>query len=262
MRVAPTSLAADVAPDILERVLNNLLSNALRYTKKGGALIGARRRGGLVVVEIVDTGAGIPRERHADIFEDFLQLDNPERNRARGFGLGLGIVKRLCEGMGWRIELCSEVGRGSRFSVLVPAARGAPAMQPAPAIATTAPSALRGRRALVVDDDARVRDAMRKLLARWGVEAEFCEDGHAAFAILAASDPATRWHVVIDYRLAGTETGLDLAGRIRARFGERANCALVTGEVDEALDQRAAAQDIPVLRKPVEPARLRALLAR
>ncbi|MCC2103558.1 MAG: response regulator, partial [Hyphomicrobiales bacterium] len=120
----------------------------------------------------------------------------------------------------------------------------------------------RGRRALVIDDDVRVLDAMRKLLARWGVEARFCGDGECALAILAASDPAARWHVVIDYRLAGAETGLDLAERFRARFGDRIACALVTGEVDEALDQRAAAQEIPVLRKPVEPARLRALLAR
>ncbi|MCB1523582.1 MAG: response regulator [Rhodoblastus sp.] len=262
LRVASTTLAADVAPDILERVLNNLLSNALRYTKKGGVLIGARRRSDQIAVEIVDTGAGIPHERHTDIFEDFLQLDNPERNRARGFGLGLGIVQRLCEGMGWKIELRSVVGRGSRFSILVPAARNTPAMQPAPSIATAAPPALRGRRALVIDDDVRVLDAMRKLLARWGVEARFCGDGECALAILAASDPAARWHVVIDYRLAGAETGLDLAERFRARFGDRIACALVTGEVDEALDQRAAAQEIPVLRKPVEPARLRALLAR
>lgn len=114
----------------------------------------------------------------------------------------------------------------------------------------------------MIDDDAGVRDAMRKLLARWGVEAQVCADGESALAALAAGDPEARWHVLIDYRLGDGETGLDLAGRIRARFGERTTCALVTGEVDAALDSRAAAQDLVVLRKPVEPIRLRALLAR
>ena len=121
---------------------------------------------------------------------------------------------------------------------------------------------MQGRKALVVDDDARVRDAMRKMLARWGVEAQYCEDGDGALTTLAAEDADARWHVLIDYRLAGAETGLDVARRIRAAFGDRATCALVTGEVDEELDRRAAAQNLVILRKPVEPARLRALLAR
>jgi len=263
LRVARTSLAANVAPDILERVLNNLLSNALRYTTRGGVLLGVRRRGAQIAIQVVDTGVGIPEERRADVFEDFLQLGNPERNRARGFGLGLGIVKRLCDGMGWTVEVRSKAGRGSTFTILVPAAPSAPAVAPAaPAAPNFEPSALLGRNALVVDDDARVRDALQKLLARWGVTTQFCEDGDCAIAVLAAGDPQARWHALIDYRLAGDETGLDLAERIRARFGERVACALVTGEVDEALEQRAAARNLVVLRKPVEPVRLRALLAR
>ncbi|MFO1133796.1 MAG: hybrid sensor histidine kinase/response regulator [Rhodoblastus sp.] len=262
LRVARTRLVADVAPDILERVLGNLLSNALRYTKQGGALVGARRRGGAIAILVADTGIGIPEDRRADVFEDFLQLGNPERNRARGFGLGLGIVRRLCEGMGWGVDLRSEVGRGSVFTILVPCARATPAEMSRQSAQTPAPSTIRGRKALVVDDDARVRDAMQRMLARWGVEAHFCEDGDCALATLAAGDADARWHVLVDYRLAGAETGLDVAERIRMRFGARATCALVTGEVDEELDRRAAAQDLLVLRKPVEPARLRALLAR
>ncbi|MFT4098959.1 MAG: ATP-binding protein [Rhodoblastus sp.] len=261
LRVAPTRLAADIAPDILERVLNNLLSNALRYTRRGGVLIGARRRGDQIAILVADTGIGVPSDRRADVFEDFLQLGNPERNRARGYGLGLGIVRRLCEGMGWKIELRSQVGRGSVFTVLVPIARAAPVEAAAPAAAPP-PSPLHGRRTLIVDDDAGVRDAMQKMLARWGVEAHVCADAAGALATLAAGDPQARWHALIDYRLAGAGTGLGLAAEIRARFGERVVCALVTGEVDEDLDRRAAAQEIVVLRKPVEPVRLRALLAR
>ncbi len=243
-------------------MLGNLLSNALRYTQRGGVLIGARRRGDRVAILVADTGVGIPEDRRADVFEDFLQLGNPERNRARGFGLGLGIVKRLCEGMGWGVELRSQVGRGSVFSILAPIARAAPAAAPAAPAATPAAPSLQGRKALIVDDDAGVRDAMQKLLARWGVEAHVCADGDSALEALAAGDSQARWRALIDYRLAGAETGLDLAGKIRARFGERVSCALVTGEVDEDLDQRAAAQDLVILRKPVEPVRLRALLAR
>ncbi len=91
------------------------------------ALLGARRWGERIAICVVDTGIGIPADRRADVFEDFLQLGNPERNRARGFGLGLGIVRRLCEGMGWGVELRSEVGRGSVFTILVPCARATPA---------------------------------------------------------------------------------------------------------------------------------------
>ena len=262
LRVAPTRLVADIAPDIFERVLNNLLSNALRYTPKGGVLIGARRRGGAIAVLVADTGVGIPQDRRAEVFEDFLQLGNPERNRARGFGLGLGIVRRLCEGMGWQIELRSQVGRGSAFSILVPASGAVPAKELAAPAGEPTASTLHGRKALVVDDDPDVRDAMRRLLARWGVEAHFCADGAGALETLAAGDEQARWHALIDYRLAGAETGLDLATKIRARFGERVSCALVTGEVDEGLDRRAASQELVILRKPVEPVRLRALLAR
>jgi len=143
----------------------------------------------------------------------------------------------------------------------VPAA-AAPAEAIHPAPAQPAPSAVQGRKALIIDDDPRIRDAMAKLLARWGVEASFCADGAAAIALLAGADAATRWHVLIDYRLGGAETGFDIAARIREKFGDRANCALITGEADEALDAQAAAQDIVILRKPVEPVRLRALLAR
>ncbi len=188
LRVAPTRLVADIAPDIFERVLNNLLSNALRYTPKGGVLIGARRRGGAIAVLVADTGVGIPQDRRAEVFEDFLQLGNPERNRARGFGLGLGIVRRLCEGMGWGVDLRSEVGRGSTFTILVPLAREAAVAAQTPSAQPPAPSAVQGRKALVVDDDPDVRDAMRRLLARWGVEAQFCEDGDGALATLAAGD--------------------------------------------------------------------------
>lgn len=265
LRIVPTRFAADVPPDILERVLNNLLSNALRYTKSGGVLIGARRRGAEIAIHVIDTGIGIPDDRRADVFEDFLQLGNPERNRARGFGLGLGIVRRLCDGMGWRIDLRSRVGRGSNFTILVPAARGAPTIAALHAPAAqddVTPVAAQDRRALVVDDDPRVRDAMAKLLGRWGVQATFSEDGEAALAALAAGDPAARWHALIDYRLAGAETGIDLATRIRDACGDRVSCAIITGEVDAAIDAEAAARGLVILRKPVEPVRLRALLAR
>ena len=164
--------------------------------------------------------------------------------------------------MGWGVDLRSEVGRGSTFTVVVPAARAAPVPARAPAAQAPAPPTVRGRKTLVVDDDAGVRDAMQRMLARWGVEAHVCEDGDGALATLAAGDADARWHVLIDYRLAGAETGLDVAKRIRARYGDRASCALVSGEVDEEIDRRAAAQDLVILRKPVEPARLRALLAR
>ena len=120
LRVVPTSLWAQVAPELLERVLSNLVSNAIKYTPNGGVLLGARPRGSHVDLVVVDSGIGIAPNDLGLIFGDFFQVGNRERNSKKGFGLGLGIVRRLCEGMGWRLEVRSTLGRGTGFSVQLP----------------------------------------------------------------------------------------------------------------------------------------------
>lgn len=260
LREVGTTAWALAAPEILERVVGNLVSNALRYTPSGGLLIGARRRGGEVAIAIVDTGVGIAPEHQKAIFQDFFQVSNPERNSARGFGLGLGIVRRYCAAMNWRIELKSRPGHGTAILVVLPVAE--PVRRPQPqVVADPSPSRVNARRALVVDDDERVLDAMRRMLERWKVEADFCRTPDEALEILASCAPDTKWRLLADFRLGAAMTGLDLAEEARRRCGDRLAPAIVTGEADEELEARAEALGVAILRKPVQPVRLRALLA-
>jgi two-component system, sensor histidine kinase len=261
LRVVPTSLWAQVAPELLERVLSNLVSNAIKYTPNGGVLLGARPRGSHVDLVVVDSGIGIAPNDLGLIFGDFFQVGNRERNSKKGFGLGLGIVRRLCEGMGWRLEVRSTPGRGTGFGVQVP--RAAP--RPEASLAAEEKLAALPRNAdqaavLFVDDDALVRDAMGRMLADWDFTATLCETGREAIALLRQSDSLTRWHVLLDFRLSGEEDGLSLADRIRAEFGERVRITLMSGEASEDLQQQARQRDIVLLRKPVKPIRLRAIL--
>jgi CheY-like chemotaxis protein/anti-sigma regulatory factor (Ser/Thr protein kinase) len=261
LRVVPTSLWARVAPELLERVLSNLVSNAIKYTRTGGVILGARRKGANVDLVVADTGIGIAQKDLGLIFGDFFQVANRERNSKKGFGLGLGIVRRLCEGMSWRLEVRSTLGRGTGFCVQVPLA--APGREAKPDV-EEAPAA-QPRNAdqacvLFVDDDALVRDAMGRMLADWDFNATLCRTGSEAIALLRKSDRSTRWHVVLDFRLAGDEDGIGVADRIRAEFGERVRITLMSGEASEEVQREAKRRDIVLLRKPVKPIRLRAIL--
>jgi two-component system, sensor histidine kinase len=266
LRLMKTGAWATIAPDILDRVLTNLVANALRHTEQGGVLLGARRRRERIEIHVIDTGVGIADEHREAVFRDFFQVGNPERNPERGFGLGLGIVRRLCEGMDWPIRMSSRLGHGAAFVVSVPAARAparaAPSRQQASVTPEPANAALRIRDTLVVDDDRQVLDAMKRILARWEVRAMFCETAEDALRVLEASDPITGWNVLIDHRLPGDLDGLALADRIRVLYGPRVLPAIITGEADEALEAAADQRGVVILRKPVQPVRLRALLAR
>jgi CheY-like chemotaxis protein len=261
LRVVSTGLWALVAPELLERALSNLVSNAIKYTPTGGVILGARPRGPNVELVVVDTGIGIAQNDLDLIFGDFFQVANRERNSKKGFGLGLGIVRRLCDGMGWRLEVRSTLGRGTSFSIQVPRA----ASHPQPSSAVEEPLAAQPRpfdqpRVLFVDDDALVRDAMGRMLADWDFDATLCETGSEAISLLRQSEVSTRWHVLLDFRLSGEEDGLRLADRIRAEFGERIRLTLMSGEASEEVLRQAKQRDILLLRKPVKPIRLRAIL--
>ena len=261
MRVVTTSLWALVAPELLERALSNLVSNAIKYTPTGGVILGARPRGSTVELVVVDTGIGIAQQDLGRIFGDFFQVANRERNSKRGFGLGLGIVRRLCDGMGWRLEVRSTPGRGTSFSIQVP--RTAPRQESSSAREqpiVEQPRSADQARVLFVDDDALVRDAMGRMLADWNFDSCLCETGSEAISLLRQADGATRWHVLLDFRLSGEEDGLDVADRIRTEFGDRVRITLMSGEANETVQFEAKRRDILLLRKPVKPIRLRAIL--
>ena len=257
VRAASAVVLTDAA--MLQRILANLVSNALRYTVNGRVLVGARRRGDSIRVEVYDNGPGIPSHALEDIFLEFHQLGNPERDRRKGLGLGLAIVKRLADLLGHRIEVRSTVGRGSRFSLTLPlsAAPRRAAIRPAAAPAVGAD--LQARRVLVLDDDASVLDAMRSLLEGWGCEVVTTATPEEAEAGLA-SDAEPPDMLIVDYRLRRHASGIETIGRLHQLAGRRIPALVITG--DTAPDRLREAQEsgYPLLHKPVKPAQLRAVM--
>lgn len=248
---------------LLEQVLANLVSNALRYTDNGGVLVAARARSTSVSLEVWDTGRGIAPADGERIFEEFVQLDNLERDRRKGLGLGLSIAQRSTLLIGSRIELASRPGRGTRFAVVQPRLIPQPSV-PLPLdtiLSDRAVAVLRkgDRPILIVDDDRDVREALADLLRRWGVEFEAVADADAADALVAAG--ASFSLVLADYRLAGPVNGLDLIVALRARHPAPVpDAALITGDFDASLIAAADRHGVPVIHKPLKPEKLRRLL--
>jgi signal transduction histidine kinase/CheY-like chemotaxis protein len=248
---------------LLEQVLGNLISNALRYTPRGGVLVAARRRGGEVRFEVWDTGIGIPAAALRRIFDEFVQVGNAERDRRHGLGLGLSIARRSGALIGATIDVASRPGRGSRFGFCQPGAELAP---PGPAAAQVAPGAAealawdRDLPVLVVDDDHAVRLALADLLGRWGIAFDIAADGEAA---LRLTEAGARYGLILaDYRLPGRLNGLSLIGEIIAcQDGAPASGVLITADFDPVLIEAARQAGVPVLAKPVRAHVLRRLLS-
>jgi signal transduction histidine kinase/CheY-like chemotaxis protein len=260
LRTRPTAALAEVDREIFERVLANLVSNAVKYTETGGVRIRvAPSRGGWRVL-VADSGVGIASAEQERIFRDFAQIGNFARERGKGLGLGLGIVKRLCEGMGWQISVRSRPGLGSVFAFDVQ--RGTQSSLPPELAGDAVTSVSAGGKVLIVDDDPLVRDAMRRLLEDWGYGASVAETGNAAIETLTRSNPETRWLVFLDCRMPGPLDGLALADAIKALKTRRVEIALMSGDIDSALAESVALRGLQLLAKPIKPITLRARLAR
>lgn len=257
LRVAPTGLIVVSDPVLLEQVLRNLISNAVKYTDRGAVLVGARRRGGGAAVEVWDTGRGIAPELRQTIFEEFYQVDNPERDREKGLGLGLAIVQRVAPLIGAEITLDSTLGRGSVFRLALP--RGGPSDLPAPAPSPAAVGALRTGFIVVVDDEEAIQSAMHALLTRWGHKVLAAGSADEVLARSPEQQGDIPDLIICDDRLRGGETGATTLRRLRAVYGAAVPALLVTG------DAAAAAADSPadmVLHKPLPNAVLRAAIGR
>ncbi len=243
---------------LLEQVLGNLISNALRATKQGGVLVAARRRGDSIRFEVWDTGLGIPASELQRIFDEFVQLGNAERDRRHGLGLGLSIARRSGALIGAVIDVASRPGRGSRFGFGQPVAVASlPVMAVAQVVDALAWD--KNLRVLVVDDDHSVRLALADLLSRWDVAFDMAADAEAALRL--AGGDARYGLILADYRLPGAMNGLALIGEI-ARRGASAPAVgvLVTADFDASLIDAARQAGVPVLPKPVNAAVLRRLL--
>ena len=257
LRVRASTATVHADPVLLERVLGNLLSNAIRYTERGGVLTGARRRGAQVALEVWDTGSGIPAAEHERVFDEFYQLANPERDRRKGLGLGLATVKRIADLSGWRIELRSRPGRGTLFRVLVPAGDAAKVEVPAAAPVAEDLDALAGKVVAVVEDESAVREGMSELLQKWRCRVVTGGDAEEARRALE-SERLGPDLIVADYRLREHQTGIQAIRLLRQRFGEATPAVLISGDTAPELFRAAKEAGLVLLHKPVQPARLRA----
>lgn len=242
-------------PALVRIVLHNLISNAIRYCPGGGVLVGVRRRGATAVIEVWDSGIGIAADQFEAIFEEFRQLGNPERDRAKGLGLGLAIARRLAALVGGELTLASRPGRGSVFRLSLPLA-GAPAQ---PALPPRTLPAARATHVLVIDDDPVIRDATASVLASWGHSCDRVAGGTDALAAARRRVPGM---ILCDWRLAGGESGPAVIAALRAQARVAIPAILITGDTAPDRLQEAASLGLTVLHKPVSPEALGAAMAR
>lgn len=256
VRVSAHDVAVRTDPAMLQRILDNFIANALRYTRGGRVLVGVRRVGGMVRLDVCDTGIGIPAEAQEDVFVEFHQLGNPERDQQQGLGLGLAIVRRLCGLLGHTLALRSTVGRGSRFSVTLPLAGVLPLAADETGAGFAVGLELQGRRVLVLDDDAAVLSAMRSMLERWGCDVRTAASPQEAEALFA-QDGEVPDLLVVDYRLRQHASGIETIAMLYALYGRPVPALVITGDTAPERLREAQLSGYPLLHKPVKPARLR-----
>ena len=259
-------VAATVRSDrtLLRRILQNILSNALRYTRAGGVLVGTRHRGDVIRIDVADTGCGIPDDQREAIFEEFHRgtISADAELAGGGLGLGLAIVRRMAGALGHPVTFSSKVGRGTIFHIDVPLGAGIAA----DAIADTADMerprgyGLFGTKVLLVENDVEVLAAMTSLLERWQCAVRPATSTDEALDALGD----TAWTpdiVIADQHLDGGELGTGTIADIRDYLGRAVPALIVTADTSETIAKTARTAGIELMRKPVKPAQLRALLA-
>lgn len=244
---------------LLERILGNLIANAIKFTKTGGILLGLRKRGRSVDIQVVDTGPGIPDDRIAFIFQEFYQGEIDPTARRKGLGLGLNIASRLAGLLDHRLAVRSRPGRGTVFSVTVPIGDVWRSKVEQFDIDERIAGEFVGVKVVVVEDDTNLRNAIGAMLARWGVEALSAKDASEALETMAAGG-FTPDLAIVDYSLPNGEKGTDAIFAIRSQFADDVPAIVCTAEVERDLIAGIRAAGLPVLTKPVSPARLRSVM--
>jgi signal transduction histidine kinase/CheY-like chemotaxis protein len=261
LRLRMVSSRAWVRSDfiLLERILLNLVSNAVRYTERGGIVIGCRLRDGRLRIDVYDSGIGIPEDQRRNIFGEFYQLDGGKQECAGGLGLGLAIVDRLCGLLDHPIELSSRVGRGSRFSLSIPSVPAGAAPAEAPDTARALLVSERGKLIIVIDDNESVRESTCGVLQRWGCLVVTAHSEDAALIKLAELGKQPDL-IISDYRLAHEKTGFELINRMRRACGAQIPAFLVSGDTTPERLREAHDSGYYLLHKPVMPITLRSVV--
>ncbi len=257
LKVVPCSLAVQTDPQLLTRLILNLVSNAIKYAPNGHVLVGCRRKRRRVFIEIVDTGIGIAPEEQELIFAEFRRLETGARI-APGLGLGLSIVERIAKVLGIDVSLASVPGKGTRISLAVPLAADVPTAQPAAEALSDQPLAI-GLQVLCIDNDERILSGMTALLSGWGCAPVVAKTAREALRLLSRPDDIPDL-MLIDYHLDESD-GLTAVADIRWKLGADIPAILVTANRSPELRERALKAGIRVLNKPLKPAALRALMS-
>ncbi|HXO98955.1 MAG TPA: hybrid sensor histidine kinase/response regulator, partial [Luteibacter sp.] len=255
LHVVPSSLSVRSDAQLLRRIVANFLSNALRYTRAGGVVLGVRRRGDQVRIEVWDSGPGIADEQQARIFGEFQRLERPSPWGEKGLGLGLSICDRLAGILEHPLGLRSHVGRGSCFSISVPRTESV-SRKRAPAMVRPGGEQL-PLTVLCLDNDETILEGMRALLGRWGVDCRIAIDVETALDILMTTHVDL---ILADYHLGDNTDGLEALKFLGTKIVPMPPAAMVTADGSSELKHRARTLGYPLLHKPVRPAALRALL--
>ena len=255
LRFSPGGKSVKSDPQLLERILGNLIQNAVKYTEHGGIVVVARNSATHLNVEVWDTGAGIAREQLPRIFDEFYQIGRGERDRSQGLGMGLAIVKRLVRLLGHSLTVTSRLGKGTMFRIGIPIG-GLPGIQEAMTAADTVPMvASNPKMVLVVDDEEPIREGLRMLLEEWGYQSMAAADSAQAEQCVQVLEGRVDL-ILSDLHLGDGPDGLDAIDNVRrlCRYGVPA--ILVTGDTSGIEMRRIAASGHPVLFKPLQPRRL------
>jgi PAS domain S-box-containing protein len=254
LRIFPTDAIVYSDPKLLEQIIRNLVFNAIKYTKTGRVLLGARTRGARLLIQVYDTGIGIPNDKLDKIFEEFYQVNNSARNRKKGLGLGLAIVRRLVKLMGHTIEVKSNLGRGTKFEITVPISEVAKRKNWFNTRKTNQNSS--SKVIVVIEDDSQNLETLELLLGQWG---------HTVITGLSAEDALTNLYssharpdlILADYRLENEKTGIEAIALIRSRFNPFISALLLTGDTSPTRLREAKASGLKILHKPINPIELK-----
>ena len=261
LRLASTSAWVRGDPVLLERIVLNLVSNAVRYTRCGGIVVGCRRRGVMLRIDVADSGPGIPEDQRRKIFGEFYRLADAAKTSQGGLGLGLAIVERLCALLDHAIEVTSTPGKGSCFSVTVPMAAPA-ALSKSEQPQQAALDMARGKLVVVIDHDALVLESMRGLLCNWGCRVVTAATPEAALTEVRRISREARPDLIIsDYHLADGQSGITAIAKLRDAYGAIPGFVMSGDTAPERL-REARESGHHLLHKPVPPITLRAMVNR